>query len=252
MGNVMTTHFLPFSSFHENNHWKSRKGLKMVPKKSRCCPKDLIFAFVVLFWGRSWIPNPVLVLLYSLHSICILPNPVLVLLYSLHSICILPSLHILLSLHSLYIFTVSAVSTVCTVSTLSTVSTVMLTSFTCASSGHFSSIVKFLFSGYQPCCNHLQGYCGRTTDHCLCESCKNYHYLFLQVLTIIAAAVLIGIVFGGLISFGLYKYRNRAAAMQKRTDELKKKKQEQKKELQKKEEQQKKEEKEEDDILEVV
>ena len=145
MGNVMTTHFLPFSSFHENNHWKSRKGLKMVPKKSRCCPKDLIFAFVVLFWGRSWIPNPVLVLLYSLHSICILPNPVLVLLYSLHSICILPSLHILLSLHSLYIFTVSAVSTVCTVSTLSTVSTVMLTSFTCASSGHFSSIVKFLF-----------------------------------------------------------------------------------------------------------
>ena len=128
MGNVMTTHFLPFSSFHENNHWKSRKGLKMVPKKSRCCPKDLIFAFVVLFWGRSWIPNPVLVLLYSLHSICILP-----------------SLHILLSLHSLYIFTVSAVSTVCTVSTLSTVSTVMLTSFTCASSGHFSSIVKFLF-----------------------------------------------------------------------------------------------------------
>ena len=154
MGNVMTTHFLPFSSFHENNHWKSRKGLKMVPKKSRCCPKDLIFAFVVLFWGRSWIPNPVLVLLYSLHSICILP-----------------SLHILHSLHSLYIFTVSAVSTVCTVSTLSTVSTVMLTSFTCASSGHFSSIVKFLFSGYQPCCNHLQGYCGRTTDHCLCESC---------------------------------------------------------------------------------
>ena len=128
MGNVMTTHFLPFSSFHENNHWKSRKGLKMVPKKSRCCPKDLIFAFVVLFWGRSWIPNPVLVLLYSLHSICILP-----------------SLHILLSLHSLYIFTVSAVSTVCTVSTLSTVSTVVLTSFTCASSGHFSSIVKFLF-----------------------------------------------------------------------------------------------------------
>ena len=39
---------------------KSQKGPKMVPKKSRFSPKVLNFAFVVLFWGRSQIPNPVL------------------------------------------------------------------------------------------------------------------------------------------------------------------------------------------------
>ena len=61
--NVATTcflkHFKFCGSFHENSDKKSRKGPKMVPKKSRFCPKGPNFAFVASFRAKSQIPNPV-------------------------------------------------------------------------------------------------------------------------------------------------------------------------------------------------
>ena len=45
---------------YKNTSQKSQKGPKMVPKKSHFCPKGPNFAFVVTFWGKSQIPNPVL------------------------------------------------------------------------------------------------------------------------------------------------------------------------------------------------
>ena len=59
-----------------------------------------------------------------------------------------------------------------------------------------------------PCCNHLHGFCGHTTEHCLCPDCTNYHFLFLHVLAILSGVALTGIIGGALLAFALYKYRN--------------------------------------------
>ena len=57
-----------------------------------------------------------------------------------------------------------------------------------------------------PCCNHLHGFCGHTTEHCLCPDCTNYHFLFLHVLAILSGVALTGIIGGALLAFALYKY----------------------------------------------
>ena len=59
-----------------------------------------------------------------------------------------------------------------------------------------------------PCCNHLHGFCGHTTEHCLCPDCTNYHFLFLHVLAILSGVALTGIIGGALLAFAPYKYRN--------------------------------------------
>ena len=58
------------------------------------------------------------------------------------------------------------------------------------------------------CCNHLHGFCGQTTEHCLCTDCTNYHFLFMHVLAILSGVALTGIIGGALLAFALYKYRN--------------------------------------------
>ena len=62
------------------------------------------------------------------------------------------------------------------------------------SSSHLLSCHIHFLSGSEPCCNHLHGYCGHTTDHCLCLNCKNYHFLFLHVLAILFGLALTGII----------------------------------------------------------
>ena len=47
------------SSFHENSNKKFWKGLKMVPKKSRFCPKGPNFASVASIQAKSQFLNPV-------------------------------------------------------------------------------------------------------------------------------------------------------------------------------------------------
>ena len=101
------------------------------------------------------------------------------------------------------------------------------------SSSHLLSCYIHFLSGSEPCCNHLHGYCGHTTDHCLCLNCKNYHFLFLHVLAILFGLALTGIIAGGMIAFGIYKYKNWTAEKQRavaRDKEEKRRKEEEKNE----------------------
>ena len=101
------------------------------------------------------------------------------------------------------------------------------------SSSHLLSCHIHFLSGSEPCCNHLHGYCGHTTDHCLCLNCKNYHFLFLHVLAILFGLALTGIIAGGMIAFGIYKYKNWTAEKQRavaRDKEEKRRKEEEKNE----------------------
>ena len=56
--------------------------------------------------------------------------------------------------------------------------------------------------------HHLHGFCGHTTEHCLCPDCTNYHFLFLHVLAILSGVALTGIIGGALLAVALYKHRN--------------------------------------------
>ena len=101
------------------------------------------------------------------------------------------------------------------------------------SGSHLLSCYIHFLSGSEPCCNHLHGYCGHTTDHCLCLNCKNYHFLFLHVLAILFGLALTGIIAGGMIAFGIYKYKNWTAEKQRavaRDKEEKRRKEEEKNE----------------------
>ena len=101
------------------------------------------------------------------------------------------------------------------------------------SSSHLLSCHIHFLSGSEPCCNHLHGYCGHTTDHCLCLNCKTYHFLFLHVLAILFGLALTGIIAGGMIAFGIYKYKNWTAEKQRavaRDKEEKRRKEEEKNE----------------------
>lgn len=34
-----------------------------------------------------------------------------------------------------------------------------------------------------PCCNHMTGYCGNTSDHCSCEHCTDFRKYFIAELS---------------------------------------------------------------------